>query len=304
MERSVKLLAALIMVITLTISLSASTLDFTSQIYSARTMALGAANIATPGQSDAVTLNPAGLLGFGSKKLVASTYGQEFDGMYYFGTLNLAGSYSEDLAFGLAVPFQTTDALPLIGENEDGTPQPLGYFCDSKMAVEFSAAKKIMPELAAGATVKWANHQIYNSSANNFGLDFSLLYQPAAPIFNGQIFLGAAGKNIFSTNKNWSSGRSEKVGRSYQVGLTYQNLIINNPAAVSLACDYSEGAGLETRAGLEYQVSPGLFVRTGFNGQQINLGTGITYKNITVDYAYRLHQELGGSHRFSVSYGF
>lgn len=113
------------------------------------------------------------------------------------------------------------------------------------------------------------------------------------------VYLGA---HIYNLAQGTFSGEgSEKLPTVLKTGLTY---IPTKSLGLSAEFVKNTDYPASLRAGLEYEVIPNLFVRTGIATKPYtnHFGLGFIGGSYTVDYAATSHPQLGWSHHFTLAY--
>lgn len=131
-------------------------------------------------------------------------------------------------------------------------------------------------------------------TSNTFMIDFGGRFQ-----ITPALVFGAHISNVNQAKTQESE--DSKIPTYMKAGVSYlptSSLILN------LDIEKSLDTPLRAKLGLEYMVIDKLYLRTGLVNQPLNSSFGIGYSvhKTTIDYAYSIHPELGGTHQLSLSY--
>jgi hypothetical protein len=185
----------------------------------------------------------------------------------------------------------------------------------SDMAFTMTYAKQRGERWAFGGNLKFIRQSVPNtdahydttarqvtdvSKATSFGagLDAGVLWMPT-----DAITVGAVLKDLTTTYLAWSNGTHEDINPTLTTGASF-NFFPAPRHAITLASDLAWGfenrqldsqikmgsVTADVRLGAEYWYRNLVAVRTGVDGKDLAIGTGIRYKQFGIDYAASLHR--------------
>jgi tetratricopeptide (TPR) repeat protein len=157
--------------------------------------------------------------------------------------------------------------------------------------------RPIGSRLAMGANLKVVNQMLENNSDFGLGLDLGVTLN-----LHSNVALGAVGRDLIPP-KLHLSGSEEKLPRLFAGGLTVRKLQISPYVSVTASADLEkfEDRSLKLHAGGEVLLHGSYALRAGFDKDNFAFGVGATFSRLKVDYAYKFHDFLEDSHRFSFS---
>ncbi len=259
----------------------------------ARAMGLGNAYTALAEDATAVYYNPAGLP-FLSSQQISFLHTVLFAGTVY-DFASYVYPHSDIGGFGIAAMRIGTDD---IGRRDRIT--DLGRFSASQMQFLISFGRRIDEHFAAGATLKLAHHSIDDYSAYGYGLDVA-----GRALLTEKLRAGFLFQDMIGARMRMATFR-ERTPFTFRTGLAFETGIEDSPftGVASLDLDKPEKRNVKLRAGLEVRHTSGLALRGGYDRDNFTLGMGLIYQQLTFDYAYKFIDNLGDSHRFSLSFSF
>ena len=130
------------------------------------------------------------------------------------------------------------------------------------------------------------------------GLDAGVMYMPS-----NALTFGAVIHDLTTTYLSWSNGSRERVDPTLDTGGSFSFFPAEHHA-ITWALDLAWGfenrrldsevhlgrATFDIRTGLEYWYRNTLALRSGVNGKDLAIGTGVRYKQIGADYAASLNR--------------
>ncbi|WP_159469592.1 hypothetical protein [Dyadobacter sp. 3J3] len=241
--------------------------------------AWGLAN-ATVARSDyyAIGNNIAGLAGI-SNPTIFSTY----DSHYGFDGINTLG-------FGAVIPLS----------KDLGTGFSIQRFGDktyNQIAIGMGAGHRIN-RFSLGLKINYLQTAI-NSSTITLSKKALVFEFGGIAMISSKLYFGAHMFNV--TQSHYSGENHEQIDTALKTGFLYKpSKTIQLSAEIEKVTTYR----LNFRAGLEYEVLPNFFVRTGIASRPQTNHFGIGFKGIKfhIDYAVHTHPQLGWSHHFSLGY--
>ncbi|MBP7796337.1 MAG: PorV/PorQ family protein [Elusimicrobiales bacterium] len=280
--------------------------NFLKFSYSSRQAALAGAYSAIGNDSYSIFSNPAGITSARDKELGLgfTTYLEDSK----LGILSYKTKLRDaDIGFGFAgfnidsIERRTNDAVGIVPSE--------GSFDSTDMEFIFSYAKKdfapnIIENLSAGASLKFINSKIDDSSAQSIALDLGLLYH-----YLNHINISFALLNLGTKMKYESE--SDNIPLSIKAGFSYS---LKNANLVAEVEEFVHDEKFYPSIGAEYFLGDSFVLRTGykFGYDTSNLGSmvgfacgfGIIAKDVSFNYAYVPFGELGNINRFDIQFGF
>ncbi len=268
-----------------------------------RALAMGGAFTALADDATSPTWNPAGLGRLVRPELVASQtslYGIDATEQY--------------LAFGwpswrwgtLGV---TAHRIGVGGiEERDDRNVLLGEFDDSELEIGLAYGRSAGEAWHFGGTAKLLRQSLAGRSASGLGLDFGILVRPMVALGHGGpsgrgLSLGLSVRDAVAPTIRLDE-ESVSDPTTLRMGLGYDTTLRGRlPVRAAVDFEQSADAEADVRAGLEVEPHPLLALRTGFNGEDLTAGAGLTWRLYRVDYAFE-DNTLETVHRVGVSFGF
>lgn len=186
----------------------------------------------------------------------------------------------------------------------------VSYFSDDDYTMYVSYGHKANQNLSFGASAKVVYRKIGDYSAYGAGVDFGCFYRT-------QFFdLSAVLRNATTTVLSWSTGTKEyaypflKSGISVKAPLSWRDvgLVFGIETDIyfenrKLASQWNiSSLSIDSHYGAEISIKENFFLRAGSNTGHLTAGGGFIYRSFSVDYGFMSHQQLGSTHRFSISY--
>jgi hypothetical protein len=271
----------------------------------ARNAAQGGSQIAVAGDLHNIYTNPAGLAELDRPKAAVGFFKHVLD--INAGNLAYARPFEKLGVLALGVTY--FDYGKFDRANEYGQKQ--GEFGASDVLVSLSGARVLLPNLCAGATLKYLNSTIDSYSASALAADLGIVYHTGYEGWDVGATMTNAG---FATSAYLAE--KDDLPTAYKLGLSVP--LKHLPARVSFAGEYMETEGIRGCGGLELTFSQYLQARLGYStigiDQRVGLdadalagfsgGLGFHIKRISVDYALTSQGEVGYLHRFTVGTSF
>jgi hypothetical protein len=278
--------------------------------FGGRALALGGGFMAVASDPSVVYWNPAGLINLeGTQALLM--YGSYFEGLLTsnFLAVSKEGLIGEDVTLGLGLYLLSSSGIPETELPYGGDPsdtnrpfveQELAY---SDIVLYLSGARPLFGG-SFGLTLKLLREDLSVENAMGIGLDLGYL-RYGTPLSFGLVL-----RDAFTTPKIWSSGKKESITPTLNLGLACQfSDLFLCTADLTLFFEGREtsapfGSGflsLEPHFGVEFAFSDYFSLRTGLDRGNPTFGAGLTYRFLSLDYAFLGHVDLGSSHRASIS---
>lgn len=210
-----------------------------------------------------------------------------------------AGTYYEDRflirelslkAFAFALP--TNTGVFGIDINSFG----FNLYNENKFGLAF--AKKLFRNFSAGVQLDY----LYTHIAENYGNKGNLTFEIGAKtLINKNIVIAA---HIFNPYRAKLSGyNNENIPSIVKFGILYM------PSGKINICTEAEkdiNYALVLKCGIEYNIVKSIFIRTGISTNPVTntFGFGFEFRKFRLDFSSSIHQVLGYSPQFSVSYVF
>lgn len=235
-----------------------------------------------------------------------------------FGYLNhildiqsFAGAYVMPMRHGrLGAAVQYTSYGEFERTNELGLEE--GTFGASSAVLYLSYAQTRAKRVQIGANLKYIRSELANFSSDAFAVDIGVIYHSS---FLGNMDFGGGLFNLGGVISAFDQ-TEERLPFNYQFGVSKQ--LEHLPLRYSLALiGYSE-EDLRFRAGGEFALSTGMFLRLGYDSigsdqkvgtssdrfAGLSLGLGLEYRQYKFDYGISSFGEVGSLNRLSLSMTF
>jgi hypothetical protein len=236
-------------------------------------------------------------LSFSKKRQVTAMFAKpfsEFDDISYnfIGYAMPVGSENKS-AIGFGVVYLKVGDIP----KRDNNAVLTGSYSDKEYAFLCSYSKKFLNNISFGVTAKYIEHKIDNENGSLIAFDLSGKY-----LFKDDFSFGFVLENMYSSEMKMDVEK-EKLPVLFRSGIAYE--ILPN-WFISSEIIYMERTDLNYAVGTEINVYKTIKFRTGYNDstEEYSFGAGFGIKNVTLDYSFTTHSELGDSHRFSMNYAF
>ncbi len=266
----------------------------------ARSVALGGAFTALPGEAMGLYWNPAGITGIETQTLTTTYTGYLMDMQAGFaGWVNP----SEGEAVGVSLnyfyggSFIRTTMMDPLGNGET--------FSNNNIALSGTYAKELSPTLSVGASARLVYSNIDTYNGNAFLVDAGVIYNPS------WISLGFAVRNAGIQTKAFHEEK-DPVPTVIAAGVSAE--LLEDKLLLTSDITYPLQGSINIAGGIEYSPISMLALRVGGNlrdgesgsnagGSFIDamaFGMGTSYSNFTLDYAWKPFADLGSVHRLSL----
>lgn len=242
---------------------------------------------------DAVSLyyNPAGL---------SALEWQEFAAMHtvlFEGSLYDAVSWVYPISdhHGLGVGFMrlgTEDIVRRVNYVDQGT---FDYAYTQAM---LSYGRSIGEQFSLGTSLKILRQSLSGHSDFGIGLDLGL----TAKLYRN-LSLGIMARDILAPELQLES-TAERSPVSVAGGLSLSGLAVSEYVQLTAAFDLekTEDRNLKIRTGAEVRFHDAFALRLGYDRDNVSFGTGLKYRRLNIDYAYKLVDYVRDVHHFSLSF--
>ena len=291
--------------------------EFISAGTEARSLSLGNIVLTSFNSSSASYFNPA-FLPLIENNNIQLSHSERFEGLVRQEFASFKTKIDgHDLGFSLIWMGIDDIALTKL-QNEDSLVSvsnrilPDRYVNDNEFAFFASLGKRFNDDLLWGVNVKLLYKTFEEESAFGLGTDISGLY-----FINPNITLGLKVQDITTSTLFWTTGLTEIIRPSILFNAEYNNRV------EYFLLDYKVITGTKIRTEnyaensfaslgvMDFVLSGGLelkfkkiFIRGGYNTDNTwSAGSGLKYKGITLDYAFKPDfEDLGDTHKVSLAY--
>lgn len=260
-----------------------------------RAVGMGEAHSAVVNDASATFWNPAGLARFERGEIIFSHNEWIQDISHEFFAFAF---HKNSHHFGISV---ITNNIGGIERRVKPSSEPLGIIDAHDLAVGFSYARTILPNLQIGITAKYVYERIYVESALGMGVDLGLIYQ--ADFIDG-LQLGVVAQNLGFTSQ--LKEESIKLPQTMKVGAAYRLPFEFFGSQIISAIDLVKvlDEDLHLNSGIEWLIKKRLAFRagyqTGWEEKGLHVGLGVNISRYQIDYAFTpFTANLGDSHRIS-----
>jgi len=248
-----------------------------------RACAMGEAFAAVSDDATAIYWNSAGLTQIESPEITAMQNFWLADMSYQYVALVVPSRLG---SLGVAVAYSSSGEIPKY-ENFQHTGEYTAYDAAGTLAY----ARKLAGFMSYGVSIKFIQQKIEEESASGFAGDMGLLCTPE--ILHG-LKLGVAVQNMGSGIKFIE--KSDPLPLNVRAGVAYRM------GPLLLASDINKPRDNDVHLGIggEFVVRDVLAVRVGYNSaNSYSAGIGLTWRKVSVDYAYVPYEHIGDTHRIS-----
>lgn len=298
--------------------------EFLSVGMGARALGMGSAHAALANDVTALYWNPAGLSRMQTWQAHAM-HSERFAGTVNWDVIGLGIPMRNGRSLAIGFLRLGVDDIPytkLLDPNRqlgevyvDATGQTVrnvpyvdSYMTHSESAFYLSYALRKNDQWAFGLNVKTLFKKSGFNDAWGLGFDAGVQYQ----MFSN-LRLGAMLSDGTGTLVAWDTGRKEMIRPKVTFGAA--SSVHWKTFEFAPACDMeinlenrgdanqlSMGrAGIDFRAGFEVQYKKLLAIRLGADRGYFATGAGFTFKGLALDYGFSPHEDLGNTHRISVT---
>ncbi|MDP6801841.1 MAG: hypothetical protein QF819_01495 [Gemmatimonadota bacterium] len=182
---------------------------------------------------------------------------------------------------------------------------------ETGLFLSYGRTQVFRPELSVGASVKFVRKAVGSYAAWGMGLDVGALYE----LRPGWV-VGLNMQDITTTFLDWSGTPSESreyISPTLKLGTAWTRELPRLRGSITAVCDvdfrfekrkdqatvaFSIFSG-DLRAGLEYLFRDTVALRVGSEEGRFTAGTGLRFRRLSFDYAFRGHADLEDTHRVS-----
>lgn len=268
-----------------------------------RALAMGGAFVATADDASAMIWNPAGLGLVQQSELQAgqsASLGLGFHESYAslvlpswrWGAAGVSLRY-----FGVEDIEERGERNELLGSN----------FSDTEVEIALGYGRRLGEAWNLGAALKLQRQSLAGLTGAGVGLDLGLGVRPAlalgGPEWANPLSVGLALRNAIEPSLRLDQDNvSDPV--SVRAGLAYR-APMGSLGGVLVGVDVEKSPAMSSRlhAGLEFRFRPAAALRVGSNGGLLTAGTGIQWRQLSLDYAFE-DNPIAPSHRVGLSFLF
>ncbi len=255
-----------------------------------RALGMGGGFTSLADDATAVYYNPAGL-GLVKYQELTFMHMDLFEGTKYnFGSW----VHPVNQKFGIGVGYMWIGADELIKVQNF---IPIGSFNYSQSQLLFSIGGSPSRHVSIGATAKAVNQEIDNESDWAIGLD-------AGAIVNAHehVKLGLIVRDAITPNLKLNSSE-EPTPTSVTGGIALNQIPLSKRTkfTASFELEKTEDRSEKIHTGGELLFDNTYAIRGGYDRDNVSLGVGYAYRMFSLDYAYKLMDNIDNSHRISLS---
>lgn len=274
--------------------------EFLKMPPSARAAGTGHAFVSIPGGIDSILHNPAGL-SF-AENIEGSIYYSPYLSDTLFFSLSGAMNLNKAGVFGLSVTDLLYGDIPECIRENSGALALTGKKSEANdLLLAASYARRLpVAGFCGGATVKYILLTAAGEGKSGLALDTGVLYRKENTPWSLGVSLNNLGSGIKFREKEYPLPLILRMGGSY-----------NYPAGpghdllCSFELDYPGKGGAQASLGTEYSFKRFLFLRGGYETARdlggLNLGCGLKYGALRLDYCWKNFGALGDAHGFQLS---
>ncbi len=181
---------------------------------------------------------------------------------------------------------------------------PLGTFGAYDVSVAVAYARYIVPNLAAGISIKPVYERIDELSASGLAFDIGLYHVAKIRGVKLAAVAGNVGAPMKFDEEEFALPRYVKVGGSYETEIA----ALEGRVLVTLDGVFPNDGDVHEHVGAEYSYRRMLALRAGYkanyDAQGATFGAGFRWREIDVDYAFLPSDKLGDNHRIGLGFSF
>ena len=277
--------------------------------FGARASAMGEAYIAVAEDASSIYWNPGAMAAvLGTNLGLAHTE--------YFGSMRLEqAAVTHEMSWG-TIGFMFTGLYMDEMDRYEDTPSsgPLGTFGAYDVAAAVAYSRYIIPNLAAGISVKPVYERIDELSASGIAVDLGLYHVARVEGLKLAAVVSNVGPPMKFDTEEFALPRSVKVGASYEreiaalegrILATLDAVFPNDgDTSARVGAEYSYRRMLALRAGYRALLLPSDSEEIGYSVLRATFGAGFRWHEVAVDYAFLPSEALGDNHRIGLGFSF
>ncbi|MBI4397209.1 MAG: PorV/PorQ family protein [Elusimicrobia bacterium] len=266
----------------------------------ARASGMGSAHTAAAEDVSAIHWNPAGLSEVDGLQ-VSAMHADWLAGMRY-DSIGLALPSGLG-AIGVGVVYLSQEDL----ERRDTAGSRQGGFGASDAAATLSFARALSPRTGVGMSAKYIRQSIDDEMAEGVAFDAGLQVRPSRALAFGAAVRNVGPRLRFLSEGqrlplNVSGGASVSPFQGMTFSMDFQRDVYEDKTSVNAGMEFWALGTLALRAGYQAPLNgPASLNRpgAGFNG--LGMGLGVKLSRYLIDYALVPYDDLGATHRFSLT---
>jgi len=254
----------------------------------ARACAMGEAFVAVADDASAIYWNPAGLKQLAKVEVLAMQNFWLLDMSYQYAAAAVPLRFG---AFGVAATYSSSGTIPRYEEF-----RKVGEYSAYDAAGTAAYAGKVpgfgFGVLDFGLALKYVQQQIDSFQARGFAGDLGLLYKAPLPMVDLKVGLAVqnVGPGIKFIEQADPLPLNVKAGLAARVG----------PLTLAVDANKPRDNDLRLNIGAEGVILDVLALRAGYNtANSFTAGGGVTWKMVSIDYAFVPYKEIDATHRIS-----
>lgn len=182
---------------------------------------------------------------------------------------------------------------------------PLGTFGAYDVAGAIAYSRYIVPNLAAGISLKPVYQRIDELSASGLAFDAGLYHVSRIPGVKLAVVAANLGTPMKFDTEEFALPRYIRFGGSYEREVP----ALDGRVLFTLDAIFPNNDGVREHIGGEYSyrrmVSLRAGYKAGYDSQGATFGLGVVYREIGLDYAFLpVSNDLGDNHRFGLNFSF
>jgi long-subunit fatty acid transport protein len=254
----------------------------------AKACAMGEAFVAVADDPSAIYWNPAGLTQVSSVQIAGMHSSWLLDMSYeWFGAVVPTGAG----AFAAAVSYSSSGEIPRVEDLD-----VVGEYSAYDMAASLAYARGFGDMLSLGVGVKLVKQRIEEEEASGFAGDVGVLLcaQPDGGLRFGFSALNVGPAIAFIEEK-------DPLPTNLRGGISYER----GPVTAAVALNQPRDGDMRWSVGAEYVIADILSLRAGYNSSvSYSAGLGLTWRKLSVEYAYVPYEDIDDTHRISALLAF
>lgn len=255
--------------------------------------ALGMGGAFTSFSNDAASLyyNPAGLSALDYQEF-AAMHTVLFEGSIY-DVVSWVYPISDNHGLGIGLMrLGTEDIIRRANYVDQGT------FNYAYSQAILAYGRSLGDRMSLGTSLKILRQALSGHSDFGIGLDVGL----TARVYRN-LSLGVMARDLLAPELQLRT-QTERTPVSVVGGLSLSRLALSDYVKLTAAVDLekTEDRNLKVRTGAELSIYDALGLRFGYDRDNLVFGTGVKYRRLSVDYAYKLVDYVADIHHFSVTF--
>lgn len=275
-----------------------------------RSLGMGEAVVSSAVGPNAPDWNPGGLALVNRPALSTSFLDYVLDGVHA-GSIAFAQPVGTRGSVGLSARYFRVGDIPLTTE-DNPTGEELGNFASTDIALKLTVAYRVSHNFLFGLSGSILSGSIDEYGALGVSTDFGFLWRNAL----GPLRIGGALRHLGSQTSAYLE-EVDPLPTQFVIGGSYP--LFGDVLLVATDYHWTVDWGSALNSGAEWQVVDDFFLRGGYRSRFSDLRdrsdepgiAGMTFgvgfrkvRSYAIDYAYASLADLGGTHRFTLSWDF